>query len=114
MDADPRAEPPSGRPYDLRWGSAPQVQEQFGVAAAPLKAAWKRGWIRARQCGWLGDGRRTQAVYCFEDVHRWLEAVAHGVTEEYAKRFWSDAQVARLTAAMPLGPYAPSGRGKGA
>ena len=28
------------RPYDYRWGTPVQVNEQFGISAASLKAAW--------------------------------------------------------------------------
>ena len=37
------------RPYDMRWGTPEQVKESFGINVAVLKAAWMRGWVRARQ-----------------------------------------------------------------
>ena len=93
------------RPYDMRWGTPEQVKGQFGINVAALKAAWKRGWVRARQGNWESDDRRTQTVYCFEDIHCWLECVAHKVTEVYAKKWWTDETVAALEEKTPDGPY---------
>ena len=93
------------RPYDYRWGTPVQVNDQFGISAAMLKAAWSRGWIRARQGNWVSDAKRTQTVYCFEDIHGWLERVAHRVTEVYAETFWTDETVAEMAEKIPEGPY---------
>jgi len=93
------------RPYDMRWGTPNQVFDQFGISPAVLKAAWKRGWVRARQGNWVSDAKRTQTVYCFEDIHGWLERVAHRVTEVYAETFWTDETVAEMAEKIPEGPY---------
>jgi hypothetical protein len=93
------------RPYDMRWGTPEQVKDQFGINVAVLKAAWKRGWVRARQGNWENDGKRTQTVYCFEDIHGWLERAAHRVSEAYAKTWWTDETVAALEEKTPDGPY---------
>ena len=93
------------RPYDMRWGTPEQVKDQFGINVTVLKAAWKRGWVRARQGNWESDDRRTQTVYCFEDIHGWLERVAHRVTEVYAEKWWTDATVVALEENIPDGPY---------
>ena len=93
------------RPYDLRWGTPDRIKAEFGIGAAILKAAWKRGWVRARQINWHDDTKRSQTVYCFEDLHGWLERVAHPVSDAYAKKWWTDEAVASLEAKMPDGPY---------
>ena len=93
------------RPYDYRWGMPVQVNEQFGISAASLKAAWARGWVRARQGNWVSDAKRTQTIYCFEDIHGWLERVAHRVTKVYAETFWTDETVAEMAEKTPDGPY---------
>ena len=95
------------RPYDLRWGTPEQVKTQFGINAAVLKAAWKRGWVRARQGNWESDDKRTQTVYCFEDLHKYLERTAHRVTRAYADRWWTDATVIALEKKISCGSYAP-------
>ena len=77
------------------------MRREFGVNAAALKAAWLRGWVEARQAGWIGDGRRTQTVYCFEDVHLWLEKIAHKVSREYAERWWTDEAVKAFARKTP-------------
>ena len=101
------------RPYDFRWGTPDQVKESFGINVAVLKSAWKRGWVRARQGNWESDDKRTQTVFCFEDIHGFMERVMHQVTEDYAKSWWTDETVAALSDKKPDGPYlrARSGRG---
>jgi len=94
------------RPYDFRWGTPEQVKDQFGLNVQTVKAAWKRGWVRARQGNWDGDDKRTQTVYCFEDIHGWLERVAHRVSKAYAEKWWTDETVAALEEKTPDGPYA--------
>ena len=93
------------RPYDFRWGTPEQVKEAFGVNAAVLKAAWTKGWVRARQGNWESDEKRTQTVYCFEDIHGYLERVAPQVSEKYAERWWTDETVGALAERTPDGPY---------
>ncbi|MBR6733269.1 MAG: hypothetical protein IKL96_02595 [Kiritimatiellae bacterium] len=93
------------RPYDFRWGTPQQVSDQFGICVQVLKAAWKRGWVRARQGNWVSDEKRTQTVYCFEDIHGWLERVAHKVSEAYAEKWWTDETIATLEEKTPDGPY---------
>ena len=93
------------RPYDMRWGTPDQVKDQFGINVAVLKASWKRGWVRARQGNWESDKKRTQTVYCFEDIHVWLECAAHKMSEAYAAAWWTDETVAALEEKMPDGPY---------
>lgn len=102
------------RPYDMRWGTPEQVKEAFGINVAVLKAAWKRGWIRARQGNWECDEKRTQTVYCFEDIHGYLERVAHQVSEAYAKKWWTDETVEALAEKTPFGPYRRAHRRPGA
>ena len=93
------------RPNDMRWGTPDQVKDSFGINVAVLKAAWKRGWIRARQGNWVSDDRRTQTVYCFEDIHGFIERVAHQVSDAYMKRWWTDETVEALAEHTPDGPY---------
>lgn len=93
------------RPYDFRWGTPQQVSDQFGICVQVLKAAWKRGWVRARQGNWENDNKRTQTVYCFEDIHGYMERVMHRVTEVYAEKWWTDETVATFEEKMPEGPY---------
>ena len=93
------------RPYDMRWGTPEQVKDQFGINVTVLKAAWKRGWVRARQGNWESDDRRTQTVYCFEDIHGYMERVMHRVTEVYAEKWWTDETVALFEEKTPDGPY---------
>ena len=99
------------RPYDFRWGTPQQVLDQFGLNVSALKAAWKRGWVRARQCNWESDCKRTQTVYCFEDIHGYMERVMHKVTEVSAEKWWTNETVAAFEEKIPEGPYlARSGR----
>jgi hypothetical protein len=87
------------------------VLDQFGLNVSALKAAWKRGWVRARQGNWESDDKRTQTVYCFEDIHGYMERVMHKVTEVYAKKWWTNETVAAFEEKIPEGPYfARSGR----
>lgn len=101
------------RPYDMRWGTPEQVKDQFGINVAVLKATWKRGWVRARQGNWESDDKRTQTVYCFEDIHGWLERVAHKVSDAYAKQWWTDETIAALEEKTPDGPYKRGRSGSG-
>ncbi len=93
------------RPYDFRWGTLEAVKDAFGINPPTLKAAWRRGWIRARQGNWDGDQKRTQTVYCFEDIHGYMERVMHQVTEDYATNWWTDDEITRLAEVTPDGPY---------
>ncbi len=93
------------RPYDMRGGTPEQVKAQFGISVQTLKAAWMRGWVRARQGNWESDEKRTQTVYCFEDIHGFMERVMHQVTEAYAEKWWTDETVAALSDKTPDGPY---------
>ena len=101
------------RPYDMRWGTPEQVKDQFGINVAVLKATWKRGWVRARQGNWESDDKRTQTVYCFEDIHGWLERVAHKVSDAYAEQWWTDETIAALEEKTPDGPYKRGRSGSG-
>ena len=100
------------RPYDWRWGTPEQVKDHFGLGVVALKAAWSRGWVRARQPMWENDGKRTQTVYCFEDIHGYMERVLHQVTEQYAEQWWTDESVKGLAEVTPEGPYL-RGRARG-
>ena len=93
------------RPYDMRWGTPDQVKDQFGIGVTVLKSAWMRGWIRARQGNWEKDEKRTQTVFCFEDIHGFMERVAHQVSAAYADKWWTDDAVKTLKEKMPDGPY---------
>lgn len=93
------------RPYDMRWGTPEQVKDEFGLNAAALKSMWMKGWVRARQGNWQSDNKRTQTVYCFEDIHGWLERAAHRVSEDYAKHWWTDETILALEEKTPDGPY---------
>ena len=101
------------RPYDMRWGTPEQVKDQFGINVAVLKSAWMRGWVRARQGNWESDEKRTQTVYCFEDIHGFMERVAHQVSEAYAERWWTDETVGALAERTPDGPYKRARIGRG-
>ena len=81
------------------------MQDQFGICVQVLKAAWKRGWVRARQGNWENDGKRTQTVYCFEDIHGYMERVMHRVTEVYTEKWWTDDTIAAYEEKVPDGPY---------
>ena len=78
------------RPYDMRWGTPKRVRAEFGLNAVALKRAWATGKVKARQPNWAGDDRRTQTVFCFEDIHRYIECGMHEVSAEYAARWWRD------------------------
>lgn len=93
------------RPYDMRWGTPDQVKAEFGIGVAALKAAWSSGWVRARQGNWEHDEKRVQTVYCFEDIHGYVERVMHRVSEDYAERWWTDDTVRSMAEKMPDGPY---------
>ena len=85
------------RPYDMRWGTILQVKRNFGITAAAIKSAWVDGHVRARQGNWKNDRVRTQTVFCFEDIHRWLERTAHVVSKEYAETWWTDKEIFLLS-----------------
>lgn len=96
----------AARPYDMRWGTPAQVMREFGLNPSSLKAAWTRGWVKARQCDWVSDARRTQTIYCFEDIHVWLERIAHKVSGGYVEKWWTDSTIGQLAEKIPAGPYA--------
>ena len=93
------------RPYDMRWGTPEQVKRQFGINATVLKSAWASGWVRARQGNWENDDKRTQTIYCFEDIHGFIERVMHRVSEKYAEKWWTDDNVLVMAEKNPDGPY---------
>ena len=93
------------RPYDFRWGTPEQVKHEFGITVNVLKAAWVSGWVRARQGNWEHDSKRVQTVYCFEDIHGFVERVMHRVSKEYAEKWWTDDCVRNLSEKNPDGPY---------
>lgn len=93
------------RPYDMRWGTPEQVKAEFGIGVSVLKSAWATGWVRARQGNWESDEKRTQSVYCFEDIHGFVERVMHRVSENYAKTWWTDDNVLALAEKLADGPY---------
>lgn len=93
------------RPYDMRWGTPEQVKAEFGFGVVVLKAAWGSGWVRARQGNWVGDDKRVQTVYCFEDIHGYIERIMHRVSKDYAKKWWTDETVSAMMEKIPDGPY---------
>ena len=93
----------AARPYDLRWGDPGAVCDEFHINKAELKKIYLEGWVKARQVAWRDDDHRTQTIYCFEDIHRWLEEVAHRPSKTYVKKFWTAAEVA--AASVKKGPY---------
>ena len=93
------------RPYDFRWGTPDLVKSEFGMGVAALKAAWASGWVRARQGNWENDDKRTQTIYCFEDIHGFIERVMHRVSEKYAENWWTDDNVLFMSEKRPEGPY---------
>jgi len=96
------------RPYDWRWGDPGSVCDEFHISKIELKKIYLDGWIKGRQVTWRDDEHRAQIVYCFEDIHRWLEEVAHRPTREYLKKFWSMTEVAEteISGDGKKGPYA--------
>ena len=97
------------RPYDMRWGAPEAVCEEFHINKAELKRIYLEGWVKARQVAWRDDQHRTQTIYCFEDIHRWLEEVAHKPTEKYVKKFWTAQEIAdaaKEAKKSKKGPYA--------
>ena len=86
------------RPYDMRWGDPNAVMDEFHINKVELKRIFLEGWIKARQVAWRDDKHRTQTIYCFEDIQRWLEEVAHRPSKEYTKRFWTTAEIAEAVA----------------
>lgn len=93
------------RPYDMRWGTPEQVKAEFGIGVSVLKSAWATGWVRARQGNWESDEKRTQSVYCFEDIHGFVERVMHRVSEQYAEKWWTDDNIQVLAEKLADGPY---------
>lgn len=93
------------RPYDMRWGTPEQVKAEFGLGVVVLKAAWGSGWVRARQGNWADDGKRVQTVYCFEDIHGYIERIMHRVSKDYAEKWWTDETVSAMMEKIPDGPY---------
>lgn len=101
----------SERPYDFRWGPPDAVVEEFHIPPTTLKRGFLDGWIKARQPAWVDDEHRSQVVYCFEDIHRYLEDVLHAVSDEYVKRFWTTQELKDAIAVAPRGPYGRSRSG---
>ena len=93
------------RPYDMRWGTPEQVKAEFGIGVSVLKSAWSSGWVRARQGNWENEDKRTQTIYCFEDIHGFVERVMHRVSEQYAERWWTDDNIQQMSEKNPDGPY---------
>ena len=71
------------RPYDMRWGTPEQVKAEFGIGVSVLKSAWATGWVRARQGNWESDEKRTQSVYCFEDIHQKNSEVSYANENDF-------------------------------
>ena len=99
------------RPYDMRWGQPDLVKAEFGIGESVLKAAWKAGWIKARQPTWEEDGKRAMTIYCFEDIQVFIEEVMHVVNDGYAAQWWTTAEIAAYATKIQDGPY---GRRQGA
>lgn len=99
---------PRERPYDFRWGAPEDVVKEFHITPQVLKDGFRAGWIKARQPAWIDDEHRSQVVYCFEDIHRYMEEVLHVVTDEYVKRFWTYQELKDSKAVLPNGPYKQS------
>ena len=78
------------RPYDMRWGSPKMVRKEFGLNAVALKRAWATGKVRARQGNWTDDDHRTQTIFSFEDIQRYIESGMHVVSAEYVARWWHE------------------------
>lgn len=93
------------RPYDMRWGTPEQVKAEFGIGVSVLKSAWVSGWVRARQGNWENEDKRTQTIYCFEDIHGFVERVMHRVSEQYAEKWWTDDNIQQMSEKNPDGPY---------
>lgn len=93
------------RPYDTRWGTQGAVLEEFHITEAELKKIYLDGWVKARQVGWRDDDHRAQAIYCFEDLHQYLETMAHPMSEGYVKKFWNAKELAEAVKAAPRGPF---------
>lgn len=102
------------RPYDMRWGTPEQVKHEFGINVNVLKSAWASGWVRARQGNWENDSKRVQTIYCFEDIHGFIERVMHRVSEKYAENWWTDDNVLFMSEKRPEGPYRRRLTSKGA
>lgn len=92
------------RPYDNRWGSPEGVFDTFHISKHELKKIYLSGWVKARQVPWIDDDHRTQTIYCFEDLHQYLEQFAHRPTDDYIRRFWTAQELAELIKADPKGP----------
>ena len=103
--ARPAQEAGYTRPYDFRWGAAQQVQDEFHISPVTLKAAAAAGHIKALQPTFQDDEHRAQCVYCFEDIHNFMENVMHKLTREYVKRFWTYPELVSAARRMPTGPY---------
>ncbi len=95
----------AARPYDFRWGAAKEVEAEFHITQVTLKAAAVAGWIKVRQPTYQDDEHRCQCVYCFEDIHMFLEKVMHVLDRTYVKRFWTYAELCNAADKMPDGPY---------
>jgi hypothetical protein len=95
----------AARPYDFRWGAAKEVEAEFHITQVTLKAAAVAGWIKVRQPTYQDDEHRCQCVYCFEDIHMFLEKVMHVLDRTYVKRFWTYAELCNAADRMPDGPY---------
>jgi hypothetical protein len=93
------------RPYDFRWGAAQQVQDEFHISPVTLKAAAAAGHIKALQPTYQDDEHRAQCVYCFEDIHNFMENVMHKLSREYVKKFWTYPELVSAARRMPAGPY---------
>ena len=76
------------RPYDMRWGTPKRIKSEFGLNAVALKRMWATKKVRARQGNWTSDEHRTQTIFCFEDIHRFIEGEMHEVSKEYAANWW--------------------------
>ena len=66
------------------------VRSEFGLNAVALKRAWAKGAVRARQANWEDDGKRTQTIFSFEDIQRYIESDMHVVSAEYGARWWHE------------------------
>lgn len=80
------------RPFDGRWATRETIAETFGITPSQLNVILADRWVKSRTFKTTGDHGKiltSLTLYCLEDIHQYLETIAHEPSQAYTDRFWT-------------------------
>lgn len=80
------------RPFDGRWATSETIAATFSIAPSQLKVISAERWVKSRTLKTTGKhGKIIESIklYCIEDIHQYLETIAHKPSRAYVNRFWA-------------------------